>query len=189
MNFQPPQTTVQGYPVQTTGYLPRSIQALQALTVWRDEHVETQNIASLQWLRQDICKAFQYLVGLRFGNTPAVEMLPITAEMWVEIVGEGMNEEQDRERIRAGFKQLRRELKWWPQPADLLKVLPRRTVAQQTCEVSKTSQVSEEEHARSSKAFEEILASLSDGMKVKSTKPLDRQGVEQMKREFMNSEK
>jgi hypothetical protein len=97
------QYTVTGHPVRMHGaaYIPRSIQALQALSVWRNENAAAPDA----WLREDICKAFKYWVGLKLGNTPAVEMLPITAEMWVEIVGEGMNEEQDRERVRVAFRQ------------------------------------------------------------------------------------
>ncbi len=155
MKHHPVQLTVQGYPVRTSGYLPRSIQALQSLTTWRNEQADAPD----NWLRQDICKAFQYLVGLKLGNTPAVEMLPITAEMWVEIIGEGMTEELDRERIRAGFKQLRRELKWWPQPADLLKVLPRRNVAPGTKSAQAPPQ-SDEDHAVASARFQDILDSL-----------------------------
>jgi len=154
MNNTEIQLTVQGYPVRTTGYLPRSIQALQSLTTWRNEQADAPD----NWLRQDICKAFQYLVGLKLGNTPAVELLPITAEMWVEIIGEGMTEELDRERIRAGFKQLQRELKWWPQPADLLKVLPRR-VAPPTGHPAQARQ-SDEDHAAASARFQDILDSL-----------------------------
>lgn len=150
------QYTVTGHPVRMRGaaYVPRSIQALQALSVWRNEGKEQPKY----WLREDICKAFKYLVGLKLGSTPAVEMLPITAEMWVEIVGEGMNEEQDRERVRAAFRQLFRTVKWWPQPADLLKILPRRVTAPAGHPVQ--AQQSDEDHAMASARFQDILDSL-----------------------------
>jgi len=154
MKHQPPvQYTVTGHPVNLRGpsYVPRSIQALQALSEWRDQ--------DRTWLREDICKAFKYLVGLKLGNTPAVEMLPITAEMWLEIVGEGMTEEQDRDRIRAGFKQLLRSVKWWPQPADLLKVLPRRVQCRDASQCVSTAPQTDEAHAAASAKFQEILDS------------------------------
>lgn len=118
------QLTVQGFPVRTTGpsYLPRSVQALQCVNQWQFQNNSTPDL----WLRMEIGIAFKQLLCLRLGNTPAVEMLPFTAESWVETVGEGMTEDADRERIKQGFKQLYRTLKWWPQPSELLKVLPRR---------------------------------------------------------------
>ncbi len=37
-----------------------------------------------------------------------------------------MTEQLDRDRIKQGFNLLYRSLKWWPQPAELLNILPRR---------------------------------------------------------------
>lgn len=118
------QLTVQGFPVRTSGpsYLPRSVQALQLVRQWQFQQTGTPDL----WLRMEIGIAFNQFLCLRLGNTPAVEMLPFTAESWVETIGEGMTEQLDRERIKAGFKQLYRTLKWWPQPAELLNILPRR---------------------------------------------------------------
>lgn len=116
------QTTVLGYPTQRGPYIPRSIQGLQILGQWQCQQPDAPEL----WLRIEIAVAFKQLVCLRLGNTPAVEMLPFVAETWIDTIGEGMTEALDRERIKAGFKQLYRTLKWWPQPAELLKVLPRR---------------------------------------------------------------
>lgn len=130
--------TVQGFPVRTVGasYLPRSIEALQALNQWKGEATDMPDL----WLRLEIGMAFQQLVMLKLGQTPAVELLPLTAEMWVSVVGEGMNEEQDRERVKAAFKQLFRTLKWWPQPADLLKALPVRKPLPSSPKVAKAEE-------------------------------------------------
>lgn len=159
MTFNPPQTTVLGFPVRTTGasYLPRSVQALQGLTEWKKQNSDSPD----HWLRQEIAVAFQWMVGLRLGSTPAVEMLPITAEMWVQVVGEGMTEELDRERIKAGFKLLLRSLKWWPQPADLLKVLPRRpTPSPAAMATAKANGMTDEEHAAQVKKFQDLMDSI-----------------------------
>lgn len=114
--------TVLGFPTQRGPYIPRSIQGLQILGQWQCQQPDAPEL----WLRIEIAVAFKQLVCLRLGNTPAVEMLPFVAETWIDTIGEGMTEALDRERIKAGFKQLYRTLKWWPQPAELLKVLPRR---------------------------------------------------------------
>lgn len=157
MSQTPIQLTVTGHPVRMQGasYIPRSVQALQAIIQWRNEHSDTPDA----WLRQDICKAFQHFLALRLGNTPAVEMLPIVAEEWVDVIGDGMTEETDRERIRKGFNIMRRELKWWPQPADLLKVLPRRETPPTGHHVR--AERSEEDHAAQSAKLQEILEALS----------------------------
>ena len=120
------QTTVQGFPVRTSGpsHVPRSIQALQIVSEWQYAQIGPPDL----WLRMEIAIAFKQFLCMRLGNTPAVEMLPFTAESWVETIGEGMTEVADRERIKQGFKQLYRTLKWWPQPAELLNALPRRIV-------------------------------------------------------------
>lgn len=116
------QLSALGYPVNLRGasYLPRSVQALQGLGEWKRQQPDAPD----QWLRLEIASGFQQMVMLKLGQTPAVEMLPLTAEMWVEVIGDGMNEAQDKDRVKAAFKQLFRSLKWWPQPADLLKALP-----------------------------------------------------------------
>lgn len=116
------QLTVQGYPAHRHGYVPRSIQGLQIVSQWQFQATDPPDL----WLRMEIGIAFKQLLCLRLGNTPAVEMLPFTAESWVETIGEGMTEAADRERIKQGFKQLYRTLKWWPQPAELLGILQRR---------------------------------------------------------------
>lgn len=149
------QLTVTGHPVRMQGasYLPRSIQALQAMGQWKHDHAEAENA----WLRADIGKAFQHFLALRLGNTPAVEMLPFVAEEWVEVIGEGMTEELDRERIRKGFNLMRRSLKWWPQPADLLKVLPRRHTRRDASQCVSTERQTDEQYAKGSETLKGIL--------------------------------
>ena len=109
-------------------HVPRSVQALQSVCNWKYQQTNSPDL----WLRMEIAIGFQEMVCHRLGNTPAVEMLPFVAESWVNVIGEGMNEAQDRERVKAAFKQLYRTLKWWPQPADLLKALPVRKPLKQS---------------------------------------------------------
>ena len=144
------QLTVQGYPVRTTGpsYLPRSIQALQSIKGWQYQQIGGVDL----WLRMEIAIAFQQFLCMRLGNTPAVEMLPFTAESWVNIIGEGMTEAADRERIKQGFNLLYRTLKWWPQPSELLKILPRRIMPSP----SPTAKVAEEADIDTSAGSEKL---------------------------------
>jgi hypothetical protein len=130
--------TVQGYPVRTSGpgYLPRSVQALQTIIEWQYKLPTQPDL----WLRGEIAIAFKQFLCLRLGNTPAVEMLPFVAESWLNTIGEGMTEAADRVRIKQGFNQLYRTLKWWPQPADLLNALPRRTSPPPSNKVAKAEE-------------------------------------------------
>lgn len=144
------QTTVQGFPVRTSGpsYLPRSVQALQIVREWQYAQIGGPDL----WLRMELSIAFNKFLCMRLGNTPAVEMLPFTAEQWLETIGEGMTEAADRERIKQGFKQLYRTLKWWPQPAELLNILPRR----QTPKPSPKAQAADEANIDTSTGGEQL---------------------------------
>lgn len=155
------EVTVQGYPVRTSGasYLPRSIQALQAIGDW--QYQRTDNPPDL-WLRMEISIAFKQMVCLRLGNTPAVEMLPFVAETWVDTVGEGMTEQLDRQRIKQGFKQLYRTLKWWPQPSELLNILPRRITPPPSAKVREADEADIDTTASAEK-LQEILDMLNKG--------------------------
>lgn len=148
------QLTVQGFPVRTSGpsYLPRSVQALQTIGHWQYAQVGGENL----WLRMEIGLAFQQFVCMRLGNTPAVEMLPFTAESWIETIGEGMTEKLDRERIKQGFKQLYRTLKWWPQPAELLNALPRRMTPPPSAK-AKTAEEATVDTSADGEALQDIL--------------------------------
>ena len=108
---------------QPAQYLPRRVQAIQALAQWK---MAGQDMPDL-WLRLEIGGAFQQLVALAFPGTPAVEMLPVAAELWISTLGEmNLIEEIDRPRIRKGFSVLYTKLRQWPQVADLLEALPPR---------------------------------------------------------------
>lgn len=148
------QTTVQGYPVRIGGgpYIPRSVQGLQILSQWQQQQPAAPDL----WLRSEIAIAFKQFVCMRLGNTPAVEMLPFTAETWAELIGEGMTEQLDRDRIKQGFKQLYRTLKWWPQPAELLNALPRRQKPPQS-QKSRTAEEAQTNETVSQEKFQDFM--------------------------------
>lgn len=175
MTFEPrttnheQQLTVQGYPARTGpggAYIPKTIQGMQTLIAWRNRFANAPD----HWLRVLICHAFERMILRRMQDAPAVDAIEIVAEDWIDIVGEGMTEEQDRERIIAGFKLIFRECRRWPQPAELLKRLPRRTTpwpppnlgggARQGGGGIEVEAVDEAAHARGSAALSEILEGL-----------------------------
>ena len=151
------QTTVQGFPVRTSGlsYIPRRAQGIQALALWKAENPHSPD----HWLRQEIGMAFQQMICLALDGAPAAEMLPLTAEMWVMTIGYGMCEDLDRERIRDGFRQLYRKLKKWPQPVELTDVLPGRPKRATIEEPPK----SDADHAAGSQKFQDIMDMLNKG--------------------------
>ena len=83
----------------------------------------------------------------------------MTAELWVDTIGYGMNQEQDAERIRHGFALLQRKVRRWPQPVELLDILPTRMKAASRS-AAMEAPISDEAHARGRAAFDEILESL-----------------------------
>lgn len=153
------QLTVQGFPARTGAggaYIPRRAQGIQALAVWKSEQADSPDF----WLRQEIGIAFQQLVCLALDGQPAAEMLPLTAEMWITTIGFGLNEEQDRERIKAGFRLLFRKLKKWPQPEALLAELPTRTKTRSEARTV-DAPMTAEQHARGAAMFAEVLDKLN----------------------------
>lgn len=63
---------------------------------------------------------------LSLDRTPAAEMLPGTAQAWLEAItdGKAWDEGRDAERIAAGFRTLARIARRWPAPAEFLDVVP-----------------------------------------------------------------
>lgn len=163
MNREPAiTTTALGYPVRRGpggGHIPKTVQGLQTLIAWRNRNAESSDY----WLRVLICHAFNRMLPRRMQDTPAADLIEIVAEDWVEIIGEGMTEERDRDRIITGFKLIFRECSRWPQPAELLKRLPIRTNPQAA--TSTTATVSDEDHAAAAARFQEFMDGLE---KVKS---------------------
>jgi hypothetical protein len=106
-------------------HLPRRVQGIQLLAQWKQAQ-EGDNA----WLCRVVATGFQKLVAMALPGQPAAEMLPITGEMWVDVLLDmKMNEEQDRERIETGFRYLYRTVDEWPAIKLLLKEMPKRRAA------------------------------------------------------------
>lgn len=140
MNDQLPTRTVQGYLVQPGGYVPRRMIGIQHLAKWKNdpEHVNA-------WLCKLIGSAFQSYVVMALHGQPAAEMLPMAAQLWVETLADmNLNEEQDKTRLETGIRKLTRQLKYWPQVASLIELMPNRETAPAAANVVQTRTVEDE---------------------------------------------
>lgn len=63
---------------------------------------------------------------LSLDRTPAAEMLPGTAQAWLEAItdGKAWDERRDADRIRAAFRVLAKTARRWPAPAEFLESVP-----------------------------------------------------------------
>jgi len=153
--------TVQGFPLRTGPggvYVSKTVQGMQLLTAWRDANVERPD----HWLFVEISRGFQKLLLMRLDGPPAAELIAMTAELWVDTIGYGLNAEQDAERIAKGFALLQRKIKRWPQPVELLDILPTRLRLRSASDRSVSeAEPSDETHARGTAALDEIMQKLN----------------------------
>ena len=152
------QTTVQGYPVRSGpggAPLPKTVQGLQSLHAWKQENATRPDA----WLVDEVCRAFQQMLLLRLNGVPAAELVAMTAETWIQLIGYNLTEENDRERVQAGFRALFRTLKQWPQPAELLAAMPGRAAGSAKASTV-TTQRSDEDHAAAAAKFQEFMDGL-----------------------------
>jgi hypothetical protein len=134
-------------------YVPRSVLGIQILAAWKREQ-SGENA----WLATVIATGFQRLRAMHLSGQPAAEMLPVTAQMWVEtLIDMKVNEDQDKERIETGFRYLYRTMREWPQIADLLKEMPKRVeVRRDPRDVPVRRERSEDEEAQATEALAEM---------------------------------
>ena len=79
-----------------------------------------------EWLLDEVLNGLQKMFCLSLDRTPAAEMLPGTAQTWLEAItdGKAWDEGRDADRIAAGFRTLARIARRWPAPAEFLEVVP-----------------------------------------------------------------
>lgn len=80
------------------------------------------------WIKREISEGLKRLMCLGLERTPAAEVIPLTAAVWLEAVttGRAFDQEQDAPRFRHAFAVLCRESRSWPLPSNLLEAMPRR---------------------------------------------------------------
>lgn len=79
------------------------------------------------WFQDLILEGLQKLLCLGLERQPAAEMIPGTALAWEEALwpGRAWNEERDTPRIQQAFKNLVKQCRQWPVPAQFFDVFPR----------------------------------------------------------------
>lgn len=149
------QTTVQGYLINTRGpwQVTKSQMAIHNLVAWRDSFAGQPDY----WLRELICHAFQRMIARRMQDAPASDLITAAAEDWVDIIGEHLEEDLDKDRIIIAFKTIFRECRKWPQPAELLKRMPTR-IRKSAPSTVVEAPISDEAHARGTAVFNDILS-------------------------------
>ena len=79
------------------------------------------------WLEVEILAGLQRLACLSLDRTPAAEMLPGTAQAWIEALTDGRawERERDEQRVRRAFVVLSKTVRRWPAPVEFVEALPR----------------------------------------------------------------
>lgn len=92
-------------------------QALVSLREWAGD----------DWLRTGICQGLQALVAQSLRGQPAAEMIALNADIWHGVLKKILTIEQvDAPRLVKGFERLLSEAVEWPQPKQLVGMLPSR---------------------------------------------------------------
>jgi len=112
----------QGHVAAGQPYVPRGVQGIQLLAQWRQaqsgEHA---------WIARIVGTGMMKLRALHLSGQPAAEQLPITAELWCDVLRDlNLVEDFDVPRLETAFNRLLRTVTEWPQPADLIESMPRR---------------------------------------------------------------
>lgn len=84
----------------------------------------------MKWIREEVGNGLQALLSLRLKNTPAEDMIELTADIWVQAFGVKLGswaiEERDAPRIREAFRKAFPRIRDWPAPLDVIEQLPPR---------------------------------------------------------------
>ena len=104
-------------------YVSRRVQGIQHLAMWKNEP------GGNLWLRRLVGTLFQSFVTSALPGQPAAEMLPHTAQLWVDVLLDMNLTEADAERVQMAGRKLLRELEEWPQVKALIAAMPRRITA------------------------------------------------------------
>ena len=112
---------VYGYPMRTAEQVPRRVLGIQMLARWKNDPDQPH-----AWLCRLVGTLFQSFVTSALPGQPAAEMLPHTAQLWVDILADMNLNEDDSERVQIAGRKLLRELEEWPQVKALIDALPAR---------------------------------------------------------------
>ncbi len=81
----------------------------------------------VHWVRQEVAEGLEALLALRLRNSPAEDMIELTADIWLRAIGQRVSIEQlDSHRIREGFHRLFPKIREWPAPIQVIELMPPR---------------------------------------------------------------
>lgn len=98
----------------------------------------------LDWLRSEVLDGLCKLVSLSFDRMPALDIINITAETWIESLSccREWVEAEDRVRVRKAFATLATTFTVWPCPRHFLEALPPQLATQSVATESRKPMVS-----------------------------------------------
>lgn len=127
-----------------------------------------------EWIRAEVSDGLSILVSLRLKNTPAEDMIEITAGGWFiafsHRLGSLASAQIDAPRIREAFRKTFPQVREWPAPVDVIERLPQRPAVA----ALPAPQVSEEQHRENVIKVKAMLAGLMDKLYVKRDESGDR---------------
>ena len=81
----------------------------------------------MDWINDAVLDGLSALVALRLRNTPAEDMIELTADIWVRAFRQRVFiQETDEPRIRAAFDLIFPKIREWPAPLDVIELMPPR---------------------------------------------------------------
>jgi hypothetical protein len=111
----------------------------------------------LDWIRIAVADGLEGLLALRLKNTPAEDMIELTADIWVHAFARRVSVEGiDAPRIREGFMRIFPRIREWPAPLDVIELMPDRSPQPRL----PAPEVSNEQWQRDQQRFDEILNGL-----------------------------
>lgn len=115
------------------------------------------------WIRAEIANGLQALLSLRLKNTPAEDMIELTADIWVQAflhrLGTSTIECIDGPRIREGFRRIFGQIREWPAPIDVIERMPARPEREQLPPPQVTPEQHRENVTRVKGMFNDLLKS------------------------------
>jgi hypothetical protein len=119
------------------------------------------------WIRKEVGDGLEALLALRLKNTPAEDMIELTADIWERAFRQRVHTKAiDVPRIREAFNRIFPKIREWPAPLDVIELMPPRPEQKKL----PAPKLSDEEHAASVAKLKEMFAKLMDSWGPKTTR-------------------
>jgi hypothetical protein len=121
----------------------------------------------MDWINDAVMDGLSALIALRLKNTPAEEMIDLTADIWLRAFRQrAFIREVDEPRIRAAFDMIFPRIREWPAPLDVIELMPPRPPQLALPELV----VSDEQHAENVAKVKDLMAKFMDSWGPKTTR-------------------